>query len=911
MSSDDIEDGLPERPAEGPPPGGDVRPIAIEDEMKRSYLDYAMSVIVSRALPDVRDGLKPVHRRILFGMNEAGNTSDKRYRKSANTVGEVMGRYHPHGDGAIYDALVRMAQDFSMRVPLIDGQGNFGSMDGDSAAAMRYTESRLAKASMLLLDDIDEDTVDFQPNYDGERREPVVLPARFPNLLANGAGGIAVGMATNIPPHNLGELIDACFLLIEDPSATIEQILDIIPGPDFPTGGLIMGKAGTRAALAKGRGPVIMRGKCAIEEIRKDREAIIVTEVPYQVNKSSMIEKISELVKEKRIEGIADLRDESDRDGVRVVIELKRDALADVVLNQLYRFSPLQTSFGVNMLAIDAGKPEQLNVRDILVAFLRFREQVITRRTKFRLNKARDRSHILVGLAIALANIDEFIRIIRTSPDPASAREALVARRWPAKDMAPLVRLIADPRHEMSDDLTLLLSDEQARAILDLRLQRLTALGADEIGNELEKLRAEIEDHLETLRSRDKLMGIIRTELGDVRSAFATPRRTEIIELDTEFEDEDFIQREDMAVTVTHEGYIKRVPLATYRVQARGGKGRTGITTKDEDWVTRVFVANTHTPILFFTSTGMAYKLKCWRLPLSTPQGKGKALVNLLPLKKDEKVTTIMELPEEDQWDRLQIMFATASGSVRRNQLSDFVDVRANGKIAMKLDDGDTIAGVAICDEADDVLLSTRGGKAMRFPVTDVRVFQGRNSVGVRGVKLSDDDALLSLGIVRHVEVSAPEARAYLKQVAALRRGEGDEEAVETAADDDEDGSEEATLSPERFAELGKQEQFLLTVTDRGFGKRTSAYAYPAKGRGGMGVKAISRPDRVGNVLAVFTVEDSDELMMVTDKGQTIRVPVSGVSFQGRASNGVIVFRTETGERVVSAERVAEAGEEG
>jgi len=642
-----------------------------------------------------------------------------------------------------------------------------------------------------------------------------------------------------------------------------------------------------------------------VEEIRKDREAIIVTEVPYQVNKAAMIEKISELVKEKRIEGISDLRDESDRDGVRVVIELKRDAIADVVLNQLYRFSPLQTSFGVNMLAIDGGRPIPMNVRDILVAFLKFREQVVTRRTKFRLNKARDRSHILVGLAIALANIDEFIRIIRTSPDPASAREALTARRWPANDMVPLVRLIADPRHEMADDLTIQLSDEQARAILDLRLQRLTALGADEIGKELEGLKAEIEDHLETLRSRTKLLGIIRDELAAIKAAFATPRRTEIIETDTEFEDEDLIQREDMAVTVTHEGYIKRVPLATYRVQSRGGKGRTGITTKDEDWVTRVFVANTHTPILFFTSTGMAYKLKCWRLPLSTPQGKGKALVNLLPLKKDEKVTTIMELPEEDQWDKLQVMFATQSGSVRRNQLSDFVDVRANGKIAMKLDDGDTIAGVAICTEADDVLLSTRGGKAMRFPVTEVRVFQGRNSVGVRGVKLSDDDALLSLGIVRHVDATAAEARAYLKQVAAQRRAEGEEDA-DAASDEDDDASEEATLSAERFAELEGLEQFLLTVTDRGFGKRTSAYAYPAKGRGGMGVKAISRPDRVGNVLAVFTVEDTDELMMVSDKGQTIRLPVNGISFQGRASNGVILFRTDAGERVVSVERVPE-----
>ena len=913
MSADDTDDGLPEEGAGTPPQGGDVRPIAIEDELKRSYLDYAMSVIVSRALPDVRDGLKPGQRRILFGMDEAGNTPDKRYRKSANTVGEVMGRYHPHVDSAIYDALVRMAQDFSMAVPLIDGQGNFGSMDGDPAAAMRYTESRLTKAAMALLDDIGSDTVDFQPNYDGERREPVVLPARFPNLLVNGAGGIAVGMATNIPPHNLGELIDASVLLIEDPYAPIEAVLDIVLGPDFPTGGLIMGRAATRAALAKGRGSVIMRGRCEVEEIRKDREAIVVTEMPFQVNKSSMIEKISELVKDKRVEGISDLRDESDRDGVRVVIELKRDAIADVVLNQLYRFSPLQTSFGVNMLAIDAGKPELMNVRDMLVAFLRFREQVVTRRTKFQLNKARDRGHILVGLAIALANIDEFIRIIRTSPDPAAAREALTARRWPAKDMAPLVSLIADPRHVMADDRTLLLSDEQARAILDLRLQRLTALGADEIGKELEELRAQIEDHLETLRSRPKLMGIVRSELEAVKAEFATPRRTEIVELDADVEDEDLIQREDMAVTVTHEGYIKRVPLATYRVQARGGKGRTGITTKDEDWVTRVFVANTHTPILFFTSTGMAYKLKCWRLPLSTPQGKGKALVNLLPLKKDEKVTTIMELPDEESWASLQIMFATQSGYVRRNELSDFVDVRANGKIAMKLDEGDHIAGVAICSESDDVLLSTRGGKAIRFPVTEVRVFKGRDSTGVRGVKLADGDELISLGIMRHVEATPAEARAYLKQVALARRTEGDEDAADetAAADDGEEIVDEATLTPERFGELGAAEEFLLTVTDRGFGKRTSAYAYPARGRGGQGVKAISRPERVGQVLSVLTVADSDELMMVTDKGQTIRLPVAQISFQGRASNGVILFRTDGAERVVSVERVAETAAEG
>ena len=919
MSDDDDKNATPpgppeppsgEPPSDGPvalPPGGDIRPINIEDELKRSYLDYAMSVIVSRALPDVRDGLKPGQRRILFGMNEAGNTPDKRYRKSANTVGEVMGRYHPHGDQAIYDALVRMAQDFSMRLPLIDGQGNFGSMDGDPAAAMRYTESRLNKAAMLLLEDIDEDTVDFQANYDGERQEPVVLPARFPNLLANGAGGIAVGMATNIPPHNLGELIDACCLLIDDPYASMEAVLDIVQGPDFPTGGLIMGRAATRAAMAKGRGSITMRSRVTIENIRKDREAIIVTEVPFQVNKSAMVEKISELVKEKRIEGISDMRDESDRSGIRVVIELKRDAIADVVLNQLYKFSPLQTSFGVNMLAIDAGKPELMNVQQMLVAFVAFRETVITRRCKFRLNKARDRGHVLVGLAIAVANIDEIIRIIRTSPDPASAREALTSRPWPARDMAPLVALVADPRHIMSDDLSIMLSDEQARAILDLRLQRLTALGRDEIGDELEKLKLQIEDLLETLGSRTKLMGIVRTELEEVKRLFATPRRTEIIELDADVEDEDLIQREDMAVMVTHEGYIKRVPLATYRVQARGGKGRAGITTKDEDWVTRVFVANTHTPILFFTSSGMAYKLKCWRLPLSTPQARGKALVNILPLKKDEKVTTIMELPDESSWDSLQIMFATQSGNVRRNQLSDFVDVRSNGKIAMKLDEGDHIAGVAICSEADDVLLSTSAGKAIRFPVTEVRIFRGRDSTGVRGVRLAAGDTLISLGIVRHVDCTYAEARAYLKQVAVLDRAEAAEEGAEPAddaADDAEEAVEDTALSQDRFDELARLEETILTVTDRGFGKRTSAYAYPAKGRGGMGVKAISKPERVGQVLAVMTIGDSDELMMVTDKGQTIRVPVAKISFQGRSSNGVIVFRTDGAERVVSVERI-------
>jgi DNA gyrase subunit A len=891
-----------------------VQPVAIEDELKRSYLDYAMSVIIARALPDARDGLKPVHRRILFGMNEAGNTPDKRYRKSANTVGEVMGRYHPHGDGAIYDALVRMAQDFSLGTPLIDGQGNFGSMDGDPPAAMRYTESRLTKAAMALLDGLDEDTVDYQPNYDGERLEPQVLPACFPNLLANGAGGIAVGMATNIPPHNLGELIDACLLLADQPDATLEQILDIVPAPDFPTGGLIMGRMAARAALAKGRGSIVVRSRTSVETIRKDREAIIVTEIPYQVNKATMLEKMAELVKEKRVEGIADLRDESNRDGVRVVIELKRDAIADVVLNQLYRFSPLQSSFGVNMLAVEAGRPELMNVRELLVSFMRFREQVVTRRTRFRLTKARDRAHTLVGLAIAVANIDEVIRIIRTSADPAEARAALCARPWPARDVESLILLVADPRHVMAEDGTIFMSEEQAKAILDLRLQRLTALGREEIGEELEKLRASIEDYLETLRSREKLMGIITDELREVKKNFAVPRRTEIVDLDADVEDEDLIAKEDMAVTVTHAGYIKRVPLSTYRVQARGGKGRAGITTKDEDWVTRVFVANTHTPILFFTSTGMAYKLKCWRVPVSTPQGKGKAIVNLLPIKGAEKITSIMPLPEDEAaWGQLQVMFSTKSGYVRRNELSDFVDVRANGKIAMKLDEGDEIAEVAICSEADDVMLTTSGGKAIRFPVPEVRVFQGRNSVGVRGVKLGEGDTLMSMGILRHVEASAAEARAYLKQAAAMRRAAGEEDTSDEAAvaDEGDEAVEETTLSPARYAELGAQEQFVLTLTDRGYGKRTSAYAYPAKGRGGQGVKILSRPDRVGRVLSAMAVEETDQLMLMTDKGQTIRLPVAQISFQGRTSNGVILFRTEGDERVVSVERIAEAaGEE-
>ena len=722
-----------ENPTGGTP--SDVRPVSITDEMKRSYLDYAMSVIVSRALPDVRDGLKPVHRRILYSMHEQGHTPDKKYVKSARVVGDVMGKYHPHGDSAIYDALVRMAQDFSMRLMLIDGQGNFGSVDGDAAAAMRYTECRLAKPAMSLLTDIDEDTVDFQANYDGNEHEPVVLPARFPNLLVNGAGGIAVGMATNIPPHNLGEVIDACIALIDDPALGIEELIKIVPGPDFPTGGIILGREGIRSAYLIGRGSIVMRGKVEIETIRKEREAIIISEIPYQVNKATMIERMAELVREKKIEGIAELRDESDRDGYRVVIELKREAMVDVVLNQLYRFTPLQTSFGANMVALDGGRPLVMTLKDMLVAFIAFREVVISRRTKFRLGKARDRAHVLVGLAIAVANIDEVIKLIRASKDANEARDKLMEREWPANTAAELIALIDDPRHRMSSAGTARLTAEQTKAILDLRLQRLTALGRDEIKDELDKLAKEIADYLDILRSRARIQAIVKDELKAVKDEFATPRRTVIAEQEGEVEDEDLIQREDMVVTVSHAGYVKRVPLSTYRAQRRGGKGRSGMQTRDEDFVSRLFVASTHTPVLFFSSRGQVYKEKVWRLPVAAPTARGKALINILPLEQGERITTIMPLPEdESSWANLDVMFATTGGNVRRNKLSDFVDVRRSGIIAMKLAEGEGIVDVQVCSEKDDVLLTTAQGQCIRFAVTDVRVFQGRTSMGVRGI---------------------------------------------------------------------------------------------------------------------------------------------------------------------------------
>jgi len=907
----DDNDQQPEAP--GP---SDIRPVSITEEMKRSYLDYAMSVIVARALPDARDGLKPVHRRILYSMHENGHTPDKKYVKSARVVGDVMGKYHPHGDQAIYDALVRMAQDFSMRLPLIDGQGNFGSVDGDPPAAMRYTECRLARSAMELLDDIDKETVDFQPNYDGTEKEPVVLPARFPNLLVNGAGGIAVGMATNIPPHNLGEVIDACVALIENPGLGIDELIGIVPGPDFPTGGIILGRSGIRAAYTQGRGSIIMRGKVEIETLRGDREAIIVSEIPYQVNKAAMVERIGELWRDKKIDGIAALRDESDREGYRVVIELKREAMADVVLNQLYRYTPLQSTFGANVVALEGGRPQVMNLKDLLASFIAFREEVISRRTKYLLGKARDRAHVLVGLAIAVSNIDQIIKLIRGSADANVAREALMARDWPAREVEAMVTLIDDPRHKVSASGTYKLSAEQAKAILDLRLQRLTALGRDEIKAELDKLAEEIADYLDILRSRARIQTIVKDELKAVREKFATPRRTVILEQEGEVEEEDLIHVEDMVVTVSHLGYVKRVPLSTYRAQRRGGKGRAGMQTREEDFVSRLFVASTHTPVLFFSSHGRVYKEKVWRLPQAAPQARGKALINILPLEQGETITTVMPLPEdENAWGQFDVMFATTSGNVRRNKLSDFVKIRPSGIIAMKLDEGDAIVDVQICTENDDVLLTASGGQCIRFPVTDVRVFQGRSSDGVRGISLAEGDRVISLSILRHVEASADERAAYLKRASAVRRGINGE--AEEIAPDAEEASGAIELGEQRYVEMSAAEQFVLSVSERGFGKRSSSYEYRITGRGGKGIVAMDVRERdgtirkkTGKLIASFPVEDGDQLMLVTDGGQLIRTRVEGIRIAGRSTQGVIVFDTAEGERVVSVERISEEGDE-
>ena len=898
-------------------PKFDIAPINIEDEMRRSYLDYAMSVIVSRALPDVRDGLKPVHRRILYGMSQGGFSAGSSYKKSARAVGDVMGNLHPHGDQSIYDALVRMAQDFSMRVTLIDGQGNFGSMDGDPPAAMRYTEVRLTRAAEALLDDLDKETVDFQPNYDEKSEEPRVVPARFPNLLVNGAGGIAVGMATNIPTHNLSEVIDACCAYLDDPDVTIDQMMTHIPGPDFPTGGIILGRSGIREAFHTGRGSVVIRGRTEIEEVRKDREAIIVSEIPYQVNKARMIERIAETVREKIIEGISDLRDESDRDGVRVVIELKRDAVADVVLNQLFRFTPLQSSFGVNTLALNGGKPELLNLKQIIAAFIAFREEVITRRTAYELRKTRETAHTLMGLAVAVANIDAIIALIRGAPNPQAAKEQLLARTWPAEDVAPLIRLIDDPADLDAVARAYQFSEAQAKAILDLRLQRLTGLERDKIAEELKEHAAKIADCLETLDSRPKRLGILRGELVEMKDKFGSPRKTSIQELEFEHDIEDLIQREDMVVTVTHGGYIKRVPLSTYRAQRRGGKGRAGMATRDEDFVGQVFVADTHTPVLFFSTRGMVYKMKVYRLPLGNPQARGKALINLLPLEAGETISTVLPLPEDESaWSQSNIIFATASGYVRRNELSDFVDVKANGKIAMKLDEGDRLIGVGVCTADSDILLAAKSGKAIRFAVTDVRVFAGRDSVGVRGIRMEEGDRVVSMSVLRHVEIGVEERDAYLRYAANKRRALGEALEVEAnggGADELEEATETTVLElpQDRLNVLEALEEFILTVTAKGFGKRTSAYEYRVIGRGGQGVANIEMSSRNGTVVGSFPVAESDQIMLVTDGGQLIRCPVHDIRIARRQTQGVTIFRVAEDEAVVAVAHLGDLGDEG
>lgn len=912
--ADTPEDDLPETPETGEETTAETRVVMhhdgpvidISSEMRTSYLDYAMSVIVSRAIPDLRDGLKPVHRRILYAMNEGGNTADKPYRKSARSVGDVMGKYHPHGDSAIYDALVRMAQDFSMSLPLLDGQGNFGSMDGDAAAAMRYTEVRMDKVANYLLMDIDKDTVDFQDNYDGKDREPTVLPARFPNMLVNGAGGIAVGMATNIPPHNLGEVIDATLELIENPDLPTERLLEIIPGPDFPTGATILGRSGARKAYLEGRGSVMIRAKTHIEEPRKDRFAIVVDEIPYQVNKSSLIERIAELAKEKKIEGISSVQDESDRHGVRVVVELKRDATPDVVLNQLFRFTQLQTTFGCNMLALNGGKPEQLALRDFLTYFIAFREEVVARRTAFELRKARERSHVLCGLAVAVSNVDEVVATIRASADAAEAREKLMARRWPAHEIVEYLRLIDDPLHPVNEDGTYNLSETQARAILDLRLQRLTQIGVKEVTDELQSLADAIRDYLAILASRERIMGIISDELREVRDLFAVPRRTEIVDWSGDMLDEDLIEREDMVVTITSGGYIKRTALAEFRSQRRGGKGLSGMATKEDDVVTTLFVANTHTELLFFTTDGMVYRLKTWRLPLGGRTSKGKAIVNILPIDPGVSIAALMPVDAPDtEWENYQVIFATSAGDVRRNALSDFTSVRANGKIAMKLPEGVSLIGARMATIDDDVMLLTAMGRAIRFPATAVRVFKGRDSTGVRGIRLADGDSVVSMAVIRHFEADPSERAAYLKMRRAIA-GALDDGAE---ADEDEEATAEASITPARYAEMSAAEDLILTITARGAGKISSSHDYPVRGRGGQGVMAMDRAMRGGNLVAAFPVETDDQIMLATSTGQSIRVPVDGISFRSRTAGGVRVFNTTNGEVVVSVARIAEQGD--
>ena len=895
---------------------GDIAPITIEEEMKRSYLDYAMSVIVARALPDVRDGLKPVHRRILYAMNEAGYDWNRPFRKSARVVGDVMGKYHPHGDAAIYDALVRMAQDFSMRLPLIEGQGNFGSMDGDPPAAMRYTEARLHKAAAALLADIDKETVDFQPTYDDQTVEPIVLPAQFPNLLVNGANGIAVGMATNIPPHNLGEIIDACTAYIDDPAITDQRLMEIVPGPDFPTGGIVIGRMGLREAYRTGRGSVTVRGRTLVEDIRKDRQAIIVSEIPYQVNKLRLIERIAECVQEKLIDGISDLRDESDRDGVRVVIELKRDASPEIVLNQLYRYTPLQSSFGFNMLALTGGKPLLQGLREIIVSFVGFREEVITRRTRFELRKARERAHIVIGLALAVVNLDPVIALIRKAADPVVAKNELLARDWPVHDIGPFIALVNEAGPGVVDG-HYRLSEEQARAILELRLQRLTGLERDKLIQELKDLTDQITDLIDILGSRPRVLAIMRAELQRIKDEFDTPRRTTLEDSDVDTDIEDLIQSEDMVVTVTHQSYIKRVPLSAYRAQKRGGKGKSGMATRDEDFVARLFVANTHQPVLFFTARGMVYRLKCYQLPLGTPQARGKPIIQVLrALPPGEEIAAVMPLPQDEAtWDKLHVMFATSAGNVRRNALSDFLSIKANGKIAMKLEEeNERLIGVMPCSDDNDVLLSTRGGKCIRFAIDEVRLFAGRSSTGVRGIRLSGDDGVISMSMLQHADFDMAERDAYLR-LSRKRRGVDEAETAEPIDQAESGGADapvpEVALSEERYAAFAEQEEFILSVTVNGFGKRSSAYEYRVTGRGGQGVANIETSERNGPVLASFPVRNGDQIMLVTDGGQVLRIPVADIRIAGRKTQGVVLFRVSEGERVVSVSRLGEDQDEG
>ena len=883
--------------------GSGILPVTIENEMSSSYLDYAMSVIVSRAIPDVRDGLKPVHRRILYSMSQMGLDFNKPYRKSARVVGDVIGKYHPHGDSAVYESLVRMAQSFSMMAPLIEGQGNFGSVDGDRPAAMRYTECRLEKITTLMLDDIDKDCIEYQENYDGSESEPTVLPSKFPNLLINGAGGIAVGMATNIPPHNLSEVIDGCVAILNNPSTTEEELNEIIPGPDFPTGGLIIGRNGIRSAQQTGRGSVVLRGRAEIEE-KNNRSSIIISEIPYQINKSNLIEKIAEVVRDKRVEGISDIRDISDRHGIRVVIELKKDAEADVILNQLYKYTPLQSSFGCNMVCLNSGKPELLPIRQIIDAFLEFRVDIVVKRSTYLLNKSRDRAHVLVGLAIAIANIDEIIKVIRSSPDPATARDYMLKKKWIPKNVEPLIKLIDDPRHKIAKDGTYMLSTDQVQAILDLRLQRLTAIGRDEIEKELNSIGEQIKEYLEILTNRKVLDNLIEKELIEAKESFGIPRKTEITDLELDVDDEDLIPKQDVVVTVSHKGYIKRVPLSTYRSQRRGGKGRAGMSTRDEDFVTQIFVENTHTPILFFSSTGIVYKMKVWKLPQGTPQSKGKAMINLLPLSEGENITTIMPLPEnEREWENLYIMFTTKEGNVRKNKLSDFVDVRANGKIAMKLQDKDEIKTVETCTDDDDLLITTLKGQCIRFRASDVRLFVGRSSTGVRGIRLAQGDRVISSAIIKSMNATTEERAAYLKMSRAVR---GD---IDSENDENEENVESITpaiLSDEKYAEMGASEQFVLSISNNGYGKRTSTFEYRVTGRGGKGIIAMVVNDRNGNIADSFPVDSTNQIILVTNNGKLIRCPVDDIRIASRSTQGVKIFDVDDQEQVVSVERLGD-----